>query len=80
MSVRIFSFRLLLRSIDVASLVGVTSASAAGRFPVGSCVQGPYTLQFERNGEFRVTKRGLSKIDDSCVDRTQSFAAPWERK
>ena len=126
MQARNVSFRFLRRLVCISSLVATTLASAAGSFPTGSYVQGPFTLKFERNGAFRVTKNGsalvegtylvkgdqlkftdkrgpfactgkgqatgtydwslqakkfnLRKVEDTCVDRAQSFAHPWEKK
>jgi hypothetical protein len=63
MRTRAASFSRLLRSAYIASLVTGTVVALAGGFPAGSYISGPYTLKFERNGTFRVTKSGVALVE-----------------
>ena len=63
----ITSFPPLLRSVCIASLVIASTTALAGGFPTGSYISGPYTLKFEPNGAFRVTKSGVALVQGTYL-------------
>ena len=122
------SGRLCFRVVLFVAVAIVTSAaSGASDFPSGSYTSGPYILEFNRNGTFKVLKSGyalvegeysvtgqqielndksgpfacsgpgkargtynwklengnlmLSKVQDDCADRSESFAgSAWKQQ